>query len=153
MSSLVRFSLDSNLLVYATDGRDPLRQSAAIEIVARAARRDCVLTVQALSEFFHAVSRKGIIPRSEAAAQVLRWIDVFALASGASANALASALEASTAGRFQFYDALLLATAREAGCAAVISEDMADGAELDGLRIIAAFDGQGGISVQAQNLL
>jgi predicted nucleic acid-binding protein len=132
VSSLVRFSLDTNLLVYATDGRDPLRQSAAIEIFVRAARRDCVPTVQVLSEFFHAVSRKGIIPRSEAAPQVRRWMDVFALAPAASASALALALEAATAGRFQFYDALLLATAREAGCTAVVSADMADGAELDG---------------------
>lgn len=153
MTPPVRFSLDSNLLVYATDGRDGVRQAAAIEIVVRAARGDCVLTVQALSEFFHAVSRKGIVPRSEAAGQVRRWMDVFAIAPGASANALALALEASAVGRFQFYDALLLATAREAGCAAVISEDMADGAELDGVHLVAAFDGNGRISAGALSLL
>lgn len=153
MQRAVRFSLDSNLLVYATDGRDARRQSAAIEIVARAAHSDCILTLQSLTEFFHVVSRKGIIPRSEAAGQVRRWMEVFALAAGASATALVEALEAATAGRFQFYDALLLATAREAGCTVVISEDMADGAELDGVRVVAAFDGQGGISPQALTLL
>jgi len=148
-----RFSLDSNLLVYATDGRDGARQAAAIEIVSRAARRDCVLTLQALSEFFHAATRKGIIPRPEAGAQVRRWMDVFTVAPGANRAAFLMALEAATAGRFKFYDALLLATAREAGCTAVISEDMADGAELDGLRVVAAFDEQSGISARALALL
>jgi len=46
----VRFSLDSNVLVYTADNREPARQATCIEIMARAARRDCVLTLQALSE-------------------------------------------------------------------------------------------------------
>jgi predicted nucleic acid-binding protein len=149
----IRFSLDSNILVYTADNRDPGRQAAAIEIMVRAARHDCVLTLQALTEFFHAVTRKRLAPRTDAADQVRDWMDLFIITPGATTGAVLTALDATLAGRFQFYDALLLATAREAGCAAVISEDMADGAELDGLRIIAAFDGQGGLSVQAQNLL
>ena len=40
-------------------------------------------------------------------------------------------------------DALLLATAAEAGCAAAISEDMADGAALGSIRVVPAFAGDG----------
>jgi predicted nucleic acid-binding protein len=36
-------------------------------------------------------------------------------------------------GRLSMFDALLLATAREAGCTVLLSEDMQDGAEFDGL--------------------
>jgi len=63
------------------------------------------------------------------------------------------ALQAAEAGRFQFYDALLLATARPAGCGVVISEEMADGAELDGLRVVGAFAPDGHISPGAEALL
>ena len=153
MTAPTRFSLDSNILVYTADSRDPARQAAATEIMVRAARHDCVLTLQSLTEFFHAVTRKRIAPRPDAADQVRDWMDLFVVAPGATTGAVLMALDVATAGRFQFYDALLLATAREAGCTAVISEDMADGAELAGLRVIRAFDGQGGISAQAQSLL
>ena len=148
-----RFSLDSNILVYAADAADPPRQEAAIEIIARAARRDCILTVQALAEFFHAVTRKGIVPRPAAATQVRSWEAVFPVSSGAGSAALLTAIEAASLGRFQFFDALLLATARECGCAVLISEDMADGAELDGVRVVAAFDRHRQISTAALALL
>jgi predicted nucleic acid-binding protein len=35
--------------------------------------------------------------------------------------------------RFGLFDALLLATARQAGCSIALSEDMHDGAQLDGI--------------------
>lgn len=139
---MTRFSLDSNILVYAVDGRDA-RQDAALEILAAAARRPCVLTLQSLGEFFHAVTRKGIIPPREATGQVERWMTAFSDIATAGPAALRAAMEASASGRFGFWDAMLLATARDAGCAAVISEDMRDGATLDGVRVVGAFAGTG----------
>jgi len=148
-----RFTLDSNILVYAADASEPVRQAAAIDIVARAARRDCVLTPQSLAEFFHAITRKRIVPVAEAARQVQAWAMVFPITQGAGEAALLTALEESVAGRLQFFDALLLATARDAGCDAIITEDMGEHANLDGVRVIAAFDGRGGISTAALALL
>ena len=147
------FSLDSNVLVYAADARDPVRQEAAIKIIAAAARRDCVLVPQALAEFFHAVTRKGIVPRPEAARQVEAWMTVFPLAPGPGSAALRTAIGEAAAGRFQFYDALLLATARDGGCTAVITEDMGAHTELDGVRIVPPFCTGGGISQAASALL
>ena len=149
----IRFTLDSNVLIYAADGREVARRECALEIISRAAMRDCVLIPQALAEFCHAVSRKGIMPRTVAAEQVRDWITMFTIAAGASGAAVVAAAEAAMAGRFQFYDALLLATASEAGCTAVISEDMADGAVLDGVRVVAAFEPHGVISRRATALL
>lgn len=153
MTPAPRFTLDSNILVYAADRREPVRQDSAIDIIIRAAQRDCVLTPQALAEFFHAVTRKHIMPRAEAALQVQAWMVVFPVTQGAGEAALLTALEESVAGRLQFFDALLLATARDAGCDAIITEDMGEHANLDGVRVIAAFDGRGGISTAALALL
>jgi predicted nucleic acid-binding protein len=77
----------------------------------------------------------------------------FTLSHGADASALRVALQAAEAGRFKFYDALLLATARGAGCSVVISGDMADGAEPEGGRVIAAFAPDGRMSPDAEALL
>ena len=41
------------------------------------------------------------------------------------------------------FDALLLATAREAGCTVLLSEDMQDGAEFDGVVVRNPLRGDG----------
>lgn len=56
-----RFSLDTNILVYAVDRDSSERHELARELIGRAAQRDCVLTVQALAEFFHATTRKNLL--------------------------------------------------------------------------------------------
>lgn len=101
MTAPLRFTLDSNILVYAADASEPTRQAAAIDIIARAARRDCLLTPQALAEFFHATTRKRIVPRAEAARQVRAWTVVFPITLGAGAAALLTALDQAVAGRLQ----------------------------------------------------
>ena len=72
-----RFSLDTNILVYAIDRDADERHQRAKEIIGRAARRDCVLTVQALAEFFHATTRKKLLTPSHASAFVHDWLEVF----------------------------------------------------------------------------
>ena len=55
-----RFSLDTIILIYAVDRDAGERHVRAGELMARAAPRDCVLTVPALAEFFHATTRKKL---------------------------------------------------------------------------------------------
>jgi predicted nucleic acid-binding protein len=62
-------------------------------------------------------------------------------------------MDAAAEGRFSYRDALLLATAAEAGCAAAISEDMGDGAALGPIRVVPAFAGDGGVNPAARALL
>jgi len=50
-------------------------------------------------------------------------------------------------------DALLLATAGEAGCRIILTEDLADGADLAGVRIRNPFSPTGGLTEQARVLL
>ncbi len=135
-----RFTLDSNILVYATDSASALRQGLAISLVDQSTEVDCVLTLQALGEFFHAVTRKGIAPKPAAAKQVHDWMGVFATVA-ASETALAAAVDISAAGLLAFWDAVLVATAEEAGCSLVLSEDMHDGMKLGGVKVRNPFAG------------
>jgi predicted nucleic acid-binding protein len=148
---LGRLTLDANVLVYAADRRDH-RAAAAQEIIERAAMTDCVLTVQALGEFLTVVLRKGIVPQADASQILAQWLTVFGRPAAHDGAGLVLALEAVTLGRFQFWDAMLLATAGAAGCTAIISEDMAHGARLGGVTVVRAFDGAA-VSPEASALL
>ena len=152
MSGPPRVTFDSNVLVCATQAGDP-RQEAALELLKLAAGGPCVLTLQALGEFFFAATRKKLASRPEAAAQVRRWVAVFPSPVAASAAAVMAAMDAAAEGRFSYWDALLLATAAEAGCAAAISEDMGEGAALGTIRVVPAFAEGGGASPAARAAL
>jgi len=77
----------------------------------------------------------------------------FPLAPGPTSAALRTAIGEAASERFQFYDALLLATPRDGDCTAVITEAMAANTELDGVRIVPSFGPDGGVSQAAAALL
>jgi predicted nucleic acid-binding protein len=135
-----RFSLDSNVLVYAADGRAGARHTRALQILILAARRDCVLTLQALGEFFHAATRKRLATRHDAAAQVRDLLAIFPTAA-AGVDSFRMALIEAEEGRRSFWDGLLVATAARAGCTYLLTEDMQDGTRVDGLTILDPFVG------------
>lgn len=65
-----RFTLDTNLLLYAVDNRDPQRQATAQSIAGRAVMLDCALTNQSLTEFYVNARRKLGMTELDAATQV-----------------------------------------------------------------------------------
>jgi predicted nucleic acid-binding protein len=135
-----RFSLDTNILVYALDANAGDRHVLAARIVDQAVRCDCCLTLQSVSEFFAVVTRKRLVSRAEAIAQARDWLDMFRTVP-ASVDAVRTALDATAAGRASYWDALLVATAAEAGCTAILTEDLADGSLMHGVRILNPFAG------------
>jgi predicted nucleic acid-binding protein len=147
-----RLTLDTNVLVYALDSGSGARHEAAEEIIQRAAYRNCWLTLQAVSEFYTVVTRKKIVRPSEAAAQARDWLDLFRSAAP-SAAAVRTALGHAAAGRASYWDALLVATAAEAGCTVILTEDLADGDEFGGVEIHNPFAPSGGLTERARHLL
>ena len=67
---------------------------------------------------------------------------------GRSAGAVRNALDAAAAGRASYRDALPVATAAAAGCTAILTEDLADGSLVRGVRILHPFAG-GDLSSEA----
>jgi len=84
-----RFTLDTNLLVYSVDQGEAVKHPLAVQILLAAPHVDCWLMLQALSEFYWAISRKRIMPLSEVAAQIDDWLMYFpaAAASGGAVQA------------------------------------------------------------------
>jgi predicted nucleic acid-binding protein len=136
-----RFSLDTNVLVYAVDTAERERHRRATWVMERARLLPCILAVQSLGEFYAAVTRKSMLSRAEAALMVRSWMTMFPVV-GNDADALEIALPAVEAGRFSYWDALLLATLARAGCSTLLSEDMADGSTLAGVTVRNPFAGE-----------
>lgn len=136
-----RFTLDTNLLVYAIDRDAGERHGRAMEIVDRAVEVDCVLSLQVLGEFFFAVTRKGQMTKRTAAEQVHDWQMLFPIVA-ARPEMLKSAISAVMKHRLSFWDAMLWATAKAARATVLLSEDFQDGRRLEGVQFRNPFTAQ-----------
>jgi predicted nucleic acid-binding protein len=133
-----RFSIDTNILVYAADNLAGEKHQGAVELLHAAAANDCLLTIQALAEFYHAVTRRRAMTSSVAAALVEDWMIQFPTA-GAEAAQLSAALKQVVRHRLAFWDALLLETVRAAGCRLLLSEDFQHGRNYGGVSVLNPF--------------
>jgi len=72
-----RWTFDSNMLVYAADADSREKHETAKQLIWRARELDCVLTIQALCEFYSVVVRKLMLDRDQAMIFVREWISLF----------------------------------------------------------------------------
>ncbi len=138
MTASVRFSFDANVLVYAAVQDATPRHAVARDLLARAVDRDCVLTVQALAEFFHVTTRKHLLPEPRAAEMLELWLDLFPTA-GPVSDTLRRAVRAVSDHQLSFWDAMLWAVAREAGCRFLLTEDFQHGRTLERVTFVNPF--------------
>lgn len=125
------FTLDTNILIYVVDRSAGLKRRLAAEILNRAAERDCRLTLQAISEFYSAATRKRILAPAEAAVMAGDWLTLFPTIA-ATPRAIRAAIAHASAGRTSYWNGLLLETAIDGGCGIIVTEDLADGATFAG---------------------
>jgi predicted nucleic acid-binding protein len=132
--------VDANVLVYARDAADPVKQRQAADwLAALWTERRGRLSVQVQNEFYVVATRKlrPGMPAADAQADV-RALDAWRpldLTPALTQEALA--LE----GRFglHFWDALVVAAARRAGCRFLLSEDLQAGQDFDGVVVVSPF--------------
>ena len=151
MAMSERFSLDTNVFVYSVVQSETIKHLQAREIIGRARSLDCVLAVQTLGEFYRVAMRKALLTRERAIAQVEDWMEMFPVRAHSVAG-LRFAMAATVERRASLWDALMVATAAEGGCSAILTEDMADGTLLGGVRIVNPF-GPAGLTHEALRVL
>ena len=135
----LRLTLDSNILVYAVQ-RGDRRHDTAAALLRRATRADCVQTMQSMGECFNALRGKRGFGAREACHIIEDLLDLFPIIVAAEHEDLREALRASAAHGFQFWDAMLWATARRVGCAVIVTEDVPGLPDLDGVTFVNPFD-------------
>lgn len=131
-------TIDTNILIYSIDRRDPSKHRIGSSITETCLDNGCVVALQAINEFFRAVTRKGLLPDVEAIRFVHGVLGAMHVVAPNEGD-LVHAMTAHRRYKIRFFDALLLATVQRAGCTILLSEDMQHEGIYDGIQVINPF--------------
>lgn len=132
--------VDTNVLIYARDTADPVKQARAAEWMAflwRSGRGR--LSVQVLNEFYYTVTRK-LSPGLDTAAarseteQLITWAPI-----DLTSSVIQRAWRLQDDYSVSFWDALIVAAAQAAQCGYLLTEDLQDGQDLGGIQVTNPF--------------
>ena len=134
----VRSFFDTNVLIYTDDKAAPAKQKRAIALVEEHRRAGSgVVSLQVLQEYFVTATRKLGVDASIARRKV-ELLAEFDVAAPDLADVL-GAIDLHRLHGFSFWDGLILRAAKQSGCRVLLSEDMQDAREVDGVRIVNPF--------------
>ena len=135
------FFLDTNIFVYALLASEPLKKQRALQLLEQAlgSRLGCT-SYQVIQEFANVGIKKFRQRFSTddckqfiaAAMQPLNRVP-------SSPELLSAALDLQNDTRYSFYDCLVIASALQADCATLFSEDLQAGQVLAGVRVVNPF--------------
>ena len=132
--------LDTNVIVYAYDTSDPVKQASAQALLRDAARhRNGAISTQVLGEFFHTVVVKR---RFMSAAEALTIISALRAAlhvCSIDPQLVEDAIAIHQRYQLRYWDALIVATAKSIGCSQIASEDMSAGQDYGGIAVTNPF--------------
>ncbi len=130
----MRLAIDTNILVYA-EGVNTIEQRERAEyLLAGLASDEVLIPAQVLAELFAVLNRRLAISAETARMKVLSWSANYSVID-TSRSVLESAMEVTGRHRIAFWDAIVLASAAEAGCRELLSEDMQSGFTWRGVTI------------------
>ena len=134
----MRVALDTNVLAYAEGTNGAAKKEAALDLIQKLPQGSTVLPAQTLGELFNVLVRKAKRPAASARAAILSWRDAFPVLD-TSAAAIASAADLATDHQLGIWDAVVLATAAEAECRLLLSEDLQEGFTWRGVTVTDPF--------------
>jgi len=138
MTATSRVSFDTNILIYSIDLRDMDKHAIARKIVRRCGEINGVISLQCLSEFYRATTKKQLLPAGLARDIVEETRAAIDVVAPIEADLL-RAIELHQTHKQQFFDALMRATVERAGGATLFSEDMGHGTKLGRLTVLNPF--------------
>lgn len=130
--------LDTNILVYAYDLDAPTKRQVAVALVEDGWARPglTAVSVQVLQELYVNLERRGV-SRDEATRIVADFSDWPIVEN--TLDLLHAALDEQARFRISFWDALIVAAARESGASELVTEDLSHGQDYDGARALNPF--------------
>lgn len=132
--------IDTNILVYAYDRREPVKQSRAVEVLEVLRYSESgYLSVKTLSEFFVVVTR---IPDPLSVDEAINQLEQFCYwpVLDLTPEIVIEAARGVRDHSFSYWDAPMWATAKIHRLDAVFSEDMSTGSVIDGVALINPLD-------------
>ena len=131
----MRSFIDTNVLVYRVDHDSPRQRAIADGVLTTSAEDALVISTQVLQEFYVVVTRKLARPLSPA--EALRYVGYLCALEVVPSDSsfVRDAIERSQRHQLSLWDALIVQAAVTAKCQRILSEDLQDGVEYDGVRI------------------
>ena len=130
--------LDTNVLAYAADRRNPEKQGIARRLLRdRAKAQTGVISTQVLQEYYVVATAKLGFDPVRAKRHVRKWQN-FELIT-VSCRLIEEAIDISMGNQISFWDSLILGCARSAQCEQLLTEDMNDGQMIHSVRIVNPF--------------
>lgn len=127
--------IDTNVLVYAHDRADEAKRDRALAVLAELSPSELIISTQVLNEFYVVTTRPGkeLLSRAHAREIVmaLSWTAVEPI----DADLVRRATDLHAVHALSYWDSLVVAAAARAGCACILTEDLDDGAIVDGVRV------------------
>ncbi len=132
-------ALDANIFVYTVGPPAEPKRARSLELVIRSMRYGTgVILLQALAEFSSVAIRKLGVDADDVRRRVEAWCSVMPVHAAVEED-LPVALQIVRDHEFQFWDALLCATASTAGVRYLLTEDLQDGRSLRRMTIVNPF--------------
>ncbi len=131
--------VDTNVLLYAIS-RDPAEQDKAKRAGEILAARDLALSAQILQEFYVQATRASR-PDPISHQQAVRLIESFRRfpVQDITSAVVMAALDACQRLQLSYWDSAIIEASRVMGCSEVLSEDLGDGQDYGGIRVINPF--------------
>jgi predicted nucleic acid-binding protein len=131
--------VDTNVVVYAFDDDEPVKQEQAREVLAGSGDQVLVLSTQVLAEFYVTVTRKLARPLDSATArQAVAHLSDLPVVS-TDADLVLAAIEVSRRHQLSLWDGLILQAAATADCNVVLTEDLSHGSVIGGVTVVNPF--------------
>jgi len=130
-----RVFLDTNIIIYANDRRDPKKQAKARQIVVDLMQSgDGVISTQVLQEYASVAILK-LAQQEDVVLRQLKLLETFETV-GQTPLMIRRAVELKKLYGVHFWDACIIANAEAADCSTIYSEDMNTGQFYFGIQVI-----------------
>ena len=140
MSDAKQQFVDTNILIYAYDlaAGEKHQMSQALLTELWSTEKAC-LSIQVLQEFYVNATKRSVQPLSpEKAFQVIRDLSTLPVHRPGVTDVI-SAIELHERYQVSFWDAMILRSAQQLGCEILLSEDLSDGQDYGGVKVVNPF--------------
>ena len=135
---MINVAIDTNILVYAENVHEKTKNAAAIELLQQLPGETTLIPMLALGELYRVLISKARKPAVKAREAVFRWGDTFPLIELSSTIVMA-ALDLASSRQLFIWDAVMLASAADAHCRLLLSEDFQEGFSWRGVTVTNPF--------------
>ena len=134
----VKYFIDTNNFIYSFDDRQPSKKERATVLIQEALRTGMgIISTQVIQEFLNVATQKFAIPlKIEDGRAYLRLVMNPLCHIYPNLSLYESCLDIQAETKYSFYDSLILAAAVQGGCDILYSEDLHDGQEVRGVKIV-----------------